>query len=104
MTTYGNGSIDLSRVTGANMFLTVNGLGAGVEGMGAEVTPATVIAAMKAMQWKELPGAGGTHFRCNGKAEPKNPAVCTAAVLVSSLDAKGFPTTFTPANDDPIPD
>jgi len=55
------------------------------------------------MAWKELPGAGGLHFRCDGKADPANPAVCVPGTLISSLDANGNPTGFKVAGDDPIP-
>lgn len=101
--TYGSGSIDLSRATGASMFVIANELEFGVQGISGSITPATVTAAMKGMAWKELPGGGGLHFRCNGKADSANPAVCVPGVLVTSLDATGHPGAFRLAGDDPIP-
>jgi branched-chain amino acid transport system substrate-binding protein len=103
MKTYETTPIDLSRTTGISMFIIANALEFGVQGISGAVTPATITAAMKGMPWKLLPGAGGLHFRCNGKADPANPAVCVPGVLISSLDATGNPTTFRLATDDPIP-
>jgi branched-chain amino acid transport system substrate-binding protein len=104
MKTYEDTSIDLTRTTGISMFIIANALEFGVQGISGAITPATITAAMKGMAWKVLPGAGGLHFRCNGKADPANPGVCVPGVLVSSLDATGNPTGFKLAGDDPIPD
>ncbi|HKY13442.1 MAG TPA: ABC transporter substrate-binding protein, partial [Microthrixaceae bacterium] len=43
-------------------------LAIGTAGLEGEVTPASVIAAMKSMDNAVLPGTGGRQFRCNGKA------------------------------------
>jgi len=103
MKTYETAPIDLTRTTGISMFIIANALEFGVQGISGPITPATVTATMKAMAWKLLPGAGGLHFRCNGKADPVNPGVCVPGVLISSLDATGQPTTFRLATDDPVP-
>jgi len=104
MKTYESTSIDLSRTTGIAMFLIANELEFGVQGISGAISPATITAAMKGMAWKVLPGGGGVHFRCNGKADAANPGVCVSGVLVTSLDATGNPTGFKVAGDDPIPD
>ena len=73
------------------------------EALKGDATPATIIAAAKAMPWSVLPGTGGLHFRCNGKAAPTEPAMCTNATLLATLDAKGKATRYTPVNDAQIP-
>jgi branched-chain amino acid transport system substrate-binding protein len=102
--TYADTRVDLSRTQGWGMFIALNGLATGVEGIAGDVTPASIIAAMRGMSWKKLPGSGGLHFRCNSKADPANPAVCVTGVLVSRLDAGGKPTTYEVVNDTEIPD
>jgi branched-chain amino acid transport system substrate-binding protein len=102
--TYGGGKIDISRSTGWDMWITLNGLFFGVKGISGDITPATVASTLHGMTWTELPGAGGLHYRCNGKADPANPSLCMRGTLVSSLDATGNPTTYTAAGDTQIPD
>ena len=63
-----------------------------------------VVAAIKQMPWALLPGAGGTHIRCNGKAVAGSPALCVRAGLVTTLDDKGNPSTYKPVGDAPIED
>ncbi len=103
MKAYGK-SIDLSRGIGASVFISFSTMNLGLGSMTGTVSPTTIISTMKALKWQELPGSGGLHFRCNGKAEPDNAAVCVPGILVSALDEKGQTTTFTVAFDDPIAD
>lgn len=91
--TYGKG-IERDSSAGRGMFVTFAGLAASLEDISGEITPATVNAAIKAAPEKELPGAGGLKFRCNGKAYPETVAVCVRGGLTTTLDGKGQPTAF----------
>ncbi|MBL7499655.1 ABC transporter substrate-binding protein [Frankia sp. CNm7] len=91
--TYGK-DIDTSKIAGINTFMAVAGLQAALEDLTGDVTPATVLAAIKAMQQKELPGGGGQRFQCGGKAVPASPAACVSGGLITELDDKGQPTTY----------
>ena len=102
-TTYGEG-IDTSRTAAINMFMAVTGLHAALEGISGEITPATVIDTIKGMPEKDLPGATGLRFRCNGKANPATPATCVRGGLVTTLDDKGQPTEYKAAGVTPIED
>jgi branched-chain amino acid transport system substrate-binding protein len=77
---------------------------AALKDLTGEVTQDSVIKTLHEMKWTLLPGGGGLHFRCNGKAVPGSPAVCVRGGLVTKLDAKGNPTTFKPVGDTPIED
>ncbi len=87
---------------GELMFISVMGFHVALEGFTGDITSQNVIATAKKMPWKALPG-GGLHFRCNGKAVPGSPALCTRAGLVTVLDAKGQPTVYKSVGDTPIP-
>nr|WP_307875097.1 ABC transporter substrate-binding protein [Frankia nepalensis] len=91
--TYGK-DIDTSKIAGINTFMAVAGLQVAVEDLTGDITPATVIAAIKAMPAKELPAAGGLQFQCGGKAIPASPAACVSGGLITKLDGKGQPTTY----------
>ena len=67
------------------------------------MTPASVLSTIKSMPWSVVPGTGGLHFRCNGKADPTQPAVCSNATNAATLDTTGKPATYTPVNDSEIP-
>ncbi|ONH25408.1 branched-chain amino acid ABC transporter substrate-binding protein [Pseudofrankia asymbiotica] len=103
ISTYGK-NIDPSATVGRGMFVTLAGLMTATDGVKGDITPATVNAAIKAMPEKELPGAGGLRFRCNGKAYPESPSVCTRGGLTTTLDDKGEPTGFKVQANTPIPD
>lgn len=100
---YGSG-IDASSTVGRGMFVTFAGLVTALEGIKGDITPASATAAIKAMPEKELPGAGGLKFRCNGKASPETPAVCIRGGLATTLDSDGQPTDFKVLGTSPIPD
>jgi branched-chain amino acid transport system substrate-binding protein len=91
--TYGH-DIDTSRITGMNVFITVAGFAAALDGISGEITPASVTDAVKAMPETELPGAGGLTFRCDGEAVAGTPAVCTQGSLVTTLDENGDPASY----------
>ncbi|WP_026240074.1 ABC transporter substrate-binding protein [Parafrankia discariae] len=103
MKTYGK-NIDIGSTTGRSMFMTLAGLQAALQDISGEITPKTVIAAIKAMPETELPGAAGLRFRCNGKANPEAPAVCVRGGLSTTLDGQGQPTGFEVRGTTPIPD
>jgi len=101
---YGASDVDKSSIGGIAMYEVLAGFSTAVQGLKGAVTPASIAAAAKAMPWSLLPGAGGTHFRCNNKADPAQPAVCTNALLAGTLDAQGKVTSYTPVGDDKIAD
>ena len=84
------------------MFISVMAFHVAVEGITGDVTPQSVVATIKAMPSKLLPGGGGLHFRCNGSAVAGSPALCVRGGLVTQLDAKGEPTTYKPVGDSPF--
>ncbi|WP_307874776.1 ABC transporter substrate-binding protein [Frankia nepalensis] len=98
---YGH-DIDVHRPGTMSMFTVVAAFGAAVEGLTGDVTPASIAAAIKAMPEKDLPGAEGLRFRCNGKAVPDQPGVCVRGGLVATLNDKGEPDGFTPVGVSPI--
>jgi branched-chain amino acid transport system substrate-binding protein len=100
---YGASSVDKSRITGLSMFQGVTGLDVATQKLKGEVTPQTVSAAAKAMPWSVVPGTGGLHARCNGKANPAQPAVCMTASLAATLGADGKAKKYTTVNDTEIP-
>jgi branched-chain amino acid transport system substrate-binding protein len=101
---YGAGNVDKSSIGGVAMYEALAGFATAVQGLKGEATPATIAAAAKKMPWSVLPGAGGTHFRCNNKADPTQPAVCTNALLAGKLNSSGKVVSYTPVGDDKIPD
>jgi branched-chain amino acid transport system substrate-binding protein len=96
---YGD-DIDTTRIAGVGTFVAAAGFATAVEGITGDVTPESVIAAMRAMPESDLPGAGGLRFRCDGEAVPGSPAVCTPGSLTTTLDADGQPTAYDPVGAD----
>ncbi|MEX5712181.1 ABC transporter substrate-binding protein [Parafrankia sp. FMc6] len=97
--------IDTSVPEGMIMFTALAGFQTALEGIsGDDVTHETVIETIKSMPEQELPGAGGMHFRCNGKAGATTPAVCVRGGLVTTLDAEGRPSTYEVLGSTPIED
>jgi len=101
---YGAGNVDKSAIGGVAMYEALAGFATAIQGLKGDVTPASVTAAAKAMPWSVLPGAGGTHFRCNNKADATQPAVCTNALLAGTLNSQGKVVSYTAVGDDKIPD
>jgi len=85
------------------MFMALAGFDAATASLKGDPTPAAIAAATKGMGWSVLPGSGGLHFRCNGKADATQPAVCSNGINAAPLDATGKATKFTPVGDDQIP-
>ena len=100
---FGASDVDKTRTTGASMFQGITGLDVATQNLKGEATPASIIAAAKAMPWSVLPASGGLHIRCNGKADPTVPATCTKASLLATLDAQGKASKYTPITDTQIP-
>jgi branched-chain amino acid transport system substrate-binding protein len=86
------------------MFISVMAFHSAMEDIAGDVTQQSVVEAFHSMKSKVLPGGGGVHFRCNGKAVPDSPAICVRGGLVTKLDAKGQPTSYKPVGDTPIED
>ncbi|ONH58902.1 branched-chain amino acid ABC transporter substrate-binding protein [Frankia sp. CcI49] len=101
--TYGK-DIDPSVADGLVMFTVLAGFQAAVGHIAGDITPQSVLAAIRNMPEQELPGAGGLKFRCNGKAVPDTPAVCTRGGLVTTLDGAGRPTTYEVVGNTPVAD
>jgi branched-chain amino acid transport system substrate-binding protein len=100
---YGASDVDKSSIGGPAMFMALGGFDAATAGLKGDVTPASIIAATKAMDWSVLPASGGLHFRCNGKADPLQPAVCSNGTNAAVLDAEGNAKKYIPVGDDQIP-
>ena len=86
------------------MFSSVTAFHVALQGITGDITPENVVATIKKMPWTLLPGGGGTHFRCNGKALAGSPALCIRAGLVTTLDDTGMPTAYKPVGDTRIED
>lgn len=73
--------------------------------MTGDITPETVSSTIRNAPELPLVTGEGLGFRCNGKADPANPAVCTRGALKVSYDADGTPALpWVPFGDTPIPD
>lgn len=101
---FGEDDIDPTVAEGAFVFIALAGLDVATMELEGDVTPDAVAAAAKSMEWLEVPGMSGRHIRCNGKAEPELPGICSNAVLYASLDSDGIPSDYEVVADDPIPD
>jgi branched-chain amino acid transport system substrate-binding protein len=99
---YGANDVDKSQIGGAAMFTVLAGFRVAMQNLKGDVTPATIIAAAKAMPWSVLPGTGGLHFRCNGKADASQPATCANNTLAATLNSQGKATSYTRVGDTPI--
>ncbi|HET6954554.1 MAG TPA: ABC transporter substrate-binding protein [Acidimicrobiales bacterium] len=103
MAEYGS-DIDVSDAFGIALYTALAGLEAALDGASGDITPAVVIDTLRTMPEMPLPGSGGLDFRCNGKAVPSAPAICTRAALMAELDAEGYPADYLTVNDTPIED
>ena len=100
---YGASDVDKSDINGQAIFMALSSLSVATQGLTGEATPASIIAATKAMPWSVLPGSG-LHFRCNGQANPTRPADCGHSTLAATLNAEGKATSYVPVGDTKIPD
>ena len=99
---YGASDVDRSTTVGMAMFNAMGAFGVATQGLKGDVTSANVVSAIKSMPWSVVPGTGGLHFRCSGKADPSQPAVCSNATNAATLDATGNAASYTPVNDTEI--
>jgi branched-chain amino acid transport system substrate-binding protein len=94
---YGNDDVtDIDNNVPMVGYAVMGALATALDGLedGAEITPTTVTEAIKAMPEADLPGGGGTKFRCGGSAMPSRPAMCSNQWLRSALDAEGNPAGY----------
>jgi branched-chain amino acid transport system substrate-binding protein len=96
MGAYGDEVSDVDNSAAMGGYTAMGALAASLEGLSGEVTPSTVVDAIRAMPEQELPGGGGVTFRCDGSAVASQPAVCSTQWLRTQLDASGQPTTYEP--------
>jgi branched-chain amino acid transport system substrate-binding protein len=99
---YATEQVDRSNIRGLGPFMAFAGMNVATQGLKGDATPASIIAATKAMPWSVLPGTG-LHFRCNGKADPEQPAACSNNTYVATLDGTGKAKSYTPVGDTQIP-
>lgn len=76
-------------------FALVTALHNGVAGLTGDVTPASIIEALKTMPSTPLHAGAGREFQCGGSAVPEAPANCTAGALVTTLGPDGLPGEYT---------
>jgi branched-chain amino acid transport system substrate-binding protein len=99
---YGESGADREANNGLVAFIVASSLAIAAKDLKGPVNPASVTKAIKAMSDSEMPGTGGQHFRCNGKADPNGRAICAAsAVLYTTLDDEGNITAFRTLGADP---
>jgi branched-chain amino acid transport system substrate-binding protein len=76
---------------GLTSFITTISARQALEAISGEITADTVKATIKAAPELPLVTGAGLNFRCNGKAVPTTPAICTRGTLRATLDANGKP-------------
>lgn len=104
MDEYGAPADALESSSALAIYASYAALALGTKGLEGEVTPESIIDAMRSMDNEVLPGTGGRLFRCNAKASEANPAACMNSGLSATLGADGFPESYSVFNDEPIPD
>ena len=90
---------------GLTTFMTVYSAWQSLDGIGEEITSDTIRTTVHGMEQEDLVTGAGLGFRCNGKAAPQTPAVCTRGALRVTLDGEGKPILpYEPFGTSPIPD
>lgn len=91
---------------GLTTFITVYSAFQALTGIsGTDLTTGNIVSTIKAAPQRDLVTGAGLGYRCNGKASPPTPAVCTRGALRVSLDAKGAPVLpYVAFGTSPIPD
>jgi branched-chain amino acid transport system substrate-binding protein len=92
---FGEDVQDVENATAMGGFVAMASLLTSLDGISGDITPESVVAAIKAMPEEELPGGGGLTFRCGGSSIAMMPAVCSNEWLRTELDADGRPTAYT---------
>ena len=88
--TYGGGVAEDQMSLALSTYLVWMGMRQGVDGLTGTVDAKSIAAALKGMPNETLP-TGGLTYRCNGKAQPTLPAMCTVGTLQTKLDINGKP-------------
>jgi branched-chain amino acid transport system substrate-binding protein len=89
---------------GLTSFITTYTARQALENLTGDITPAAVRAAIQAAPEQPLVTGAGLEFRCNGKAVPSTPAVCTRGTLLVTLDGNGDPVLpYEAVGNTPIP-
>jgi len=90
---------------GLTTFVTTYSAWQALDGLSGEINPEAVRTTIKAAPEMPLVTGAGLNFRCNGKAAPATPAVCTAGALRVTLDDEGNPVLpYTTYGEEHIPD
>jgi branched-chain amino acid transport system substrate-binding protein len=92
--TYGDAVQDPENINAMGSYTVMASLATALDTITGEITPASVLQAIKAMPEQDLPGGGGATFRCGGSAMPSLPAACTNQWLRATLDADGQPAGY----------
>ena len=101
---YAPEDVDPEDMTGVVVFQSFGALSLGTKTLKGEVTPDSVIAALKGMDNEVLPASGSRVFRCNGKASDFGPSICSASTVAATLDGSGNPAKYKTKGNEPIPD
>lgn len=101
---YGASDVDTDSATPLAVYSAVSGLSLGTQTLEGDVTPESVIAALRAMENEVLPGTGGRYFRCNGKASTNGAATCMTSLLSATLDSDGNAVGYEVLGNTPIDD
>jgi branched-chain amino acid transport system substrate-binding protein len=97
--------VDADRDQSLPTFITVMSMRLALEGLTGEVSKQSINSTIRAMKAIPLPGGAGLLYRCNSKAVPILPAVCTNGNLVAQLNAKGEAVLpWKVVGNQPIPD
>lgn len=91
---YGQDVEDVDNLIAMGGYAAVASLATALQDISGDITPETVIEAIRSMPESEYPGGGGVTYRCGGTADPDMPPVCTNQWLRTELDADGNPTTY----------
>jgi branched-chain amino acid transport system substrate-binding protein len=95
MAEYGAEVEDVDNNIALGGYAAVASLATALAEIEGDITPETVITALRDMPESEYPAGAGMTYECNGSASPASPPVCTNQWLRTQLDADGNPTTYT---------
>lgn len=96
--------VDVSLNQSLATFAVVTALHDVLDEIEGDPTPETVIETITSAPEIDLNAGLGRTFRCNGKANEEQPAVCTRGSIVTTLDGEGNPGEYTLAGSSEIPD
>jgi len=96
---YATTHVDPNDAVPLMVFSSLGALSVATKDLKGAVTPKSIITAFRSMPNEVLPGSGGRHFQCNGKASPSNAAVCSHSIMAATLDNSGQPKSYQVVND-----